>query len=266
LNKDRNHLYKKVKTVDDFRHLISCEYPGRFIIIGQDRERENVLAIYGITGRSPSSQARKMELDGDTIWVRPTDKTVLSKGNIDLLIYPSVFLLSQGIAISNGKQTVDIMACLSQGDRAAEILAFALKNWDYEPDEPTYTPRISGCILPNKSAALSLIKRAADGSSLRNIYEFSPAPGMGKMIMTYQGNNMDPLPSFAGEPLDLEIGGASPRDVSESVYFALAPKDKSKDFRVAVSCVFGIDMESKKFETHIINRSERTLACNGKIR
>lgn len=243
--------------MDDFHHLASLEYPGRFIILGQAEEKEITVAIYGITGRSPSSQARKMELDGDTIWVRPTDKTILKKGNVDLLIYPSVFCLSQGIAISNGKQTVDIMACLSQGDRAAEILAFALKNWDYEPDGPTYTPRISGCLLPNRSAALSLIKRAADGSSLRNIYEFSPVPGKGKMIMTYAGDNVDPLPPFAGEPWDVSLTGASPCDVSEAVYQALSRHENSKDFRVAVACVFGIDMESQKYETHIINRSER---------
>ena len=242
---------------EDGNPLTACAYPGRLIVIGQARETENVLVVYGITGRSPSSQARKMALDKDTIWVRPTDKDILKKGNIDLLIYPSVFCLSQGIAISNGKQTVDIMACLGQGDRAAEILAFALKNWDYEPDEPTFTPRISGCVLPNKSAALSLIRKAEDGSSLRNVYEFSPASGKGKLIMTYQGENEDPLPSFKGVPLDMEITGSSPQEVCESVYRALAPEEGGKDFRVAVACVFGIDMESGRFDTHIINRAER---------
>jgi len=151
--------------LNEWNALAACEYPGRFIFIGQEKGSGVGVVAYGITGRSPSSQARKMELDRDTIWVRPTDRSLLQKGNIDLLIYPSVFCLSRGIAVSNGKQTVDVMACLSQGDNPAEILAFALKNWDYEPDEPAYTPRISGCLLPNKSAALSLIKRAPDGSS-----------------------------------------------------------------------------------------------------
>ncbi len=248
---------KESKILNEWNALAACEYPGRFIFIGQEKESGIGLVAYGITGRSPSSQARKMELDKDTIWVRPTDRRVLQKGNIDLLIYPSVFCLSCGIAVSNGKQTVDVMACLSQGDNAAEILAFALKNWDYEPDEPAYTPRISGCLLPNKSAALSLIKRAPDGSSLRNIFEFRTVPGKGKLIMTYRGENMKPLPSFSGEPPDLDITGASPQEVIESLYQAMAPKPGEEDFRVAVACVFGIDMASGKFQTHIINRVER---------
>lgn len=237
--------------------IVNKEYPGRLIIIGQEKMTEKVLIVYAITGRSVSSQARKMEREEDAIWVKPTDKNLLKKGNIDLLIYPSVFCLSHGIAISNGKQTVDIMACLGQSESAAEILAFALKNWDYEPDEPTFTPRISGCILSNKSAALSLIRKAPDGSSLRNIYEFSVVPGKGKMIMTYEGVNRDPLPSFEGEPQEVEIRGSTPQEVADRVYGSLAPKEGGQDFRVAVACVFGIDMLSHKFDTHIINREER---------
>jgi IMP cyclohydrolase len=237
--------------------IVNKEYPGRLIIIGQEETKEKVLVVYAITGRSVSSQARKMERKEDTIWVKPTDKNLLKKGNIDLLIYASVFCLPHGIAISNGKQTVDIMACLGQSENAAEILAFALKNWDYEPDEPTFTPRISGCILSNKSAALSLIRKAPDGSSLRNIYEFSVVPGKGKIIMTYEGENRDPLPSFEGEPQEVEIMGSTPQEVADRVYGSLAPKEGGQDFRVAVACVFGIDMLSNKFDTHIINRAER---------
>ncbi len=233
------------------------EYPGRLIIIGQEETTEKVLVVYAITGRSVSSQARKMEREEDAIWVKPTDKDLIKKGNIDLLIYPSVFCLSHGIAISNGKQTVDIMACLGQSESAAEILAFALKNWNYEPDAPTFTPRISGCILSNKSAALSLIRKAPDGSSLRNIYEFSVVPGKGNMIMTYEGDNRDPLPSFEGEPQEVEIKDSTSQEVADRIYGSLAPKEGGQDFRVSVACVFEIDMLSNKFDTHIINRAER---------
>ncbi len=233
------------------------EYPGRLIIIGQEKKEENVLAVYAITGRSASSQARKLEQEAETIWVKPTDKDLLKQGNIELLIYPSVFCLPQGIAISNGKQTVDVMACLGQGESAAEILSFALRHWDYEPDAPTFTPRISGCVLPNDSAALSLIKKASDDSTLRNIYEFGLTPGKARMIMTYEGENKDPLPSYIGEPQEIDIMGTSAEEVAEYVYASLSPNKGGRDFRVAVACVFGIDMIASKFETHIINRSER---------
>jgi IMP cyclohydrolase len=239
------------------RATVIKEYPGRLIIIGQEKNRGNILAVYAITGRSASSQARKLVREAETIWVKPTDKDLLKQGNIELLIYPSVFCLPQGIAISNGKQSVDVMACLGQGESAAEVLAFALKNWDYEPDAPTFTPRISACILPNKSAALSLIKKASDDSTLRNIYEFSLAPGKGRMVMTYEGENIDPLPAYAGEPQEIDIEGTSAQEIAENVYESLAPTEGGKDFRVAVACVFGIDMLSGEFETHIINRSDR---------
>lgn len=237
-------------------NLSSREYPGRIIILGQEKSGKNAVVIYALTGRSPSSQARKMEYSQDTIWVKPTDKNLLEKGNIDLLIYPSVFCLPHGIAVSNGKQTVDVMACLGQGESAAEILAFALKNWDYEPDVPSYTPRISGCVLPNKNAAMSIIKRSPNGKAIRNLFEFPLVPGKGKLIMTYKGVNQDPLPSYSGEPLDLEISSSSPQDVAEDVYKALEPEDKKMDFRVAVACIFSPDIASKKFHIHIINRFE----------
>jgi IMP cyclohydrolase len=236
---------------------VNKEYPGRLIIIGKEKKEGSALAVYAITGRSASSQARKLEREEETIWVKPTDRKLLKQGNIDLLIYPSVFCLPQGIVLSNGKQTVDIMACMGQGESAAEILAFALKNWDYEPDAPAFTPRISGCILPNGSAALSLIRKAPDGSSFRNIYGFRPAPGMGRMIMTYEGENRDPLPSFTGEPIETEIMGTTAQEVAENVYSSLSPKGSGQDFRVAVACVLGSDMPTGKFAVHIINRSER---------
>ncbi len=241
----------------DDNPLTRIEYPGRLIIIGQTERGGNTLAVYAITGRSESSQARRMELEEDAIWVKPTDIGILKMGNIDLLVYPSMFCLSQGIAIGNGKQTVDVMACLGQGESAAGILAFALQNWDYEPDQPTFTPRISGCILPNKRAALSLIKRAVDGTSLRNIYDFRIVPGKGKMIMTYRGENQNPLPSFEGEPKEIDIAGTSAQEVAESIYSALAPKEGGRDFRVAVACVFRSGKKTNEFETYVINRAER---------
>ena len=233
------------------------EYPGRLILIGQEKTSGKVLAAYAITGRSISSQSRKMVREKDAIWVKPTDKNLLKTKNIDLLIYPSVFFLSHGIAVSNGKQTIDIMACLGQSQSPAEILAFALKAWDYEPDEPAFTPRISGCVLSNKMAALSLIRKTPHSSSLRNYYEFSLVPGKGKMIMTYQGENRDPLPSFMGEPQDVEIDGSTPQEVAEAVYASLGPRKGGKDFRVAAACVFGIDMPSLKYDTCIVNKAER---------
>jgi IMP cyclohydrolase len=235
--------------------LSAKEYPGRIIIIGKDITGKNEVVIYAITGRSPSSQARKMELKDDSIWATPTDEETMKKGNLDLLVYPAI-LLSNGIAVSNGKQTTDIKTYLGQSQNPAELLKLALNEWDYEPDAPIFTPRISGCILPQKRAALSIIKRAPDGSSIRNIFEISLKAGKGKMISTYEGEVKDPPPAFTGEPIDVEIKEKKADDMAAAVYDALGPAPGKKDYRVSVVCVFSGNLSLKKYEIYIINKHE----------
>ena len=53
--------------------LQNMEYPGRMIILGRNREGTHVVVLYAVTGRSPSSQARKMDVRKDGIWTEPTD-------------------------------------------------------------------------------------------------------------------------------------------------------------------------------------------------
>ncbi len=236
--------------------LSAKEYPGRAIIIGRDITGENEVVIYAITGRSASSQARKMELKDDAIWVRPVDDEALKEGNIELLVYPAV-LLSNGIAVSNGKQTPDIKACLGQSQDPERVLELALEKWDYEPDEPIFTPRISGCVLPQKKAALSIITRAPDGSSKRNIFEVPLNAGKGKMISTYEGEDKKIPPAFKGEPVDVEIKEKKADDMATAVYDALEPKPGKKDYRVSVVSVFSSDLYSNEYEIYIINKHER---------
>lgn len=238
------------------KSLSAKEYPGRIIIIGRDITGKNEVVIYAITGRSPSSQARKMELKDDAIWAKPTDEETLNKGNIDLLVYPAI-LLSNGIAVSNGKQTTDIKNCLGQSQNPAEVLELALHEWDYEPDAPIFTPRISGCVLPQKKAALSIIKRAPNGSSIRNIFEIPLKAGKGKMISTYEGEDKDPLPAFKGDPIDVEIKEKKADDMAAAVYDALEPAPGKKDYRVSVVCFFSSNLNSNEYEIYIINKHER---------
>lgn len=236
--------------------LAAMEYPGRLIIIGQAKRVEKSVIIYAITGRSLSSQARKLELEANTVWTKPVDEETLEKGNRDLLVYPAISI-SQGIAVSNGKQTSDIQKCFNLSETAFDVLKRALKDWDYEPDSPIFTPRISGCLLPGGQAALSIIKRAQDGSSLRFFFEIPIVPGMGKMIATYEGENKEPLKPFPGEPLDLELEEDEAKSMAEVVYKSLKPKVREKDFRVAVACVFAKNLALNEYDISIINRQER---------
>lgn len=248
-------IYNK-KMVEELEALTAREYLGRLIIIGVDPRGENNVVVYAITGRSPSSQARKLELRGKAIWASPTDEEAIKKGNVDLLVYPAV-LLSGGIAVSNGKQTDDIKTCFKRSQDPEEVLRLALKKWDYEPDPPAFTPRISGCVLPRKGAALGIIERAPDGSSMKRFFRVPLKAGRGKMISTYQGENTNPLPSFKGEPIDVGIKGKDAEDTAETVYKALEPKPGKIDFRVAVSCVFYKNLGQQKYQTCIINKYER---------
>lgn len=236
--------------------ISSREYPGRLIIIGKDKSGKNTVVVYAITGRSPSSQARKIEFKLDAVWVKPADKETVREGDFDLLIYPAL-LFDKGIAVSNGKQTEDIKTCLTKSKNPVEVLNSALKKWGYEPDAPTFTPRISGCVLPRDRAALAVIRRASDGASIKDFYEIPLLSGKGKMIATYSGENKDPLPAFEEEPVDVKIDENRVDDLAEAVYEALGPETRQKDYRVSVACVFSSDIRSNEYEIYVINRNER---------
>lgn len=238
--------------------LTSRDYLGRFITLGADPSGKKDVVVYAICGRSPSSQARKLEREGDAIWAKPTDEAIVKRGNKDLLLYPAIYL-SKGIAVSNGRQTEDIKAFLAKSRNPAEVLASALERWDYEPDSPHFTPRIAGCIIAKSTAALGIIRRAADGSSERRIFEFPLIAAWGKMIATYEGEDKDPLPSFRGGPVDVRIEKHNPRDMAETIFKALEPKPGKKDYRVSVGCVFSRNLSRDEYEIFIINRHERMM-------
>jgi IMP cyclohydrolase len=220
----------------DLERIRSMAYPGRIIIIGTSLTGQRVV-LYAITGRSPSSQARRLEIDTarSRVFVRPTDEETLKTGNPDLLVYPAI-ICGTGIAVSNGTQTEAVFSSLSAQAAAVDVLCACLPAWEYEPDAPNFTPRISGCIT--RGAALSIIKRAADGSAVRSYFEVPLIPGTGKMIATYTGANENPLPSFTGEPQEVGIPWSNPADAAQAVYEALGPKPGSPDFRVAAAAVF----------------------------
>jgi IMP cyclohydrolase len=236
--------------VEALENLAKMEYPGRVIIIGCSPEKDTII-LYAITGRSPSSQARRLEIEEDygKVIVKPTDKEILKKGMPDLLVYPALSSQKEGIAVSNGKQTEDIEDLLEEWANPVDVLTKALAKWEYEPDEPNYTPRISGCVIFDE-AALSIIKRADDGSAMRQYFTVPRILGKGKMISTYAGVNEKPLSSFQGGPIDVGLPWTDVKQAIDAMYEALAPKQGQPDFRVAVAGVYvdedGIDIISVK--------------------
>lgn len=239
--------------LNGLKALKEMVYPGRAIIIGLDGNGDSIVVAYAITGRSPSSQARRLVFENGTIFVRPTEMNILDTEKTDLLIYPAVHTDGM-IAVSNGKHTESIAGKHPWRGTARSILERGLSEWSYEPDAPHYTPRIGGVCIPGKdNAALGIVKRGDDGHIRRDFFEFPLLPGRGKMITTYSGVNAEPLPSFAGEPLDVEIRGKGPGETAEDIYTALGPV-VGEDYRVSVGVIFIRGAEKKHF---IINRCER---------
>ena len=238
--------------------LPALEYPGRLILVGAGPDRDTARIVYAITGRSASSQARKLVYCEHGIWVEPTDQETLKKGNVDLLVYPAVLFDAAGAAVSNGRQTAEIRSRLGleRTGGPVSVLAEALEKWDFEPDAPIFTPRISGCVCGGR-AGLSLIRRGTKGESLRSYFDFPLEPGSGRLVSTYQGPNRDPLPCFEGEPLVTGFPALTARETAEAIYEDLAPAAGAKDFRVAVASVTVPVEAPGAGDVYIINRHER---------
>ena len=236
--------------------LATLEYPGRLIVIGAAPGGQAAI-VYAITGRSPSSQARRLVHRDGGVWVEPTDEATLKTGNVDLLVYPALLFSGAGIAVSNGKQTADVRDRLRPGLDPVAALSAALAAWDFEPDAPIFTPRISGC-LTAKAAGLSVARRGPSGETLRSFFEVALRAGEGRLVSTYEGPNADPLPVFRGEPRFVGMAGTTAAETATAVYRDLGPAAGGKDFRVAVACVFPDPAAPDQADVRIINRHERT--------
>lgn len=244
--------------MDRTDRLFRFEYPGRLIVLGRTPS-SRAAAVYAITGRSPSSQARRLARRDGGIWVEPTDEAVLKTGNVDLLVYPAVLFAGREAAVSNGRQTADVARALAAGRSPVATLAEALADWTFEPDAPIFTPRISGC-LSARGAALSIVRRGpAEGTPLRSYYEVPAPAGLGFLLSTYAGPNADPLPIFAGDPREVPIPADGAGAIAAAVYDSLGPGPSGgKDVRVAVAALVFPEDEAAEPDIAVINRHERT--------
>lgn len=217
-------------------------YPGRGIIIGSDKDKKHAVIAYFIMGRSVNSRNRIFEEDGEGIKTKALDESKLTDPS--LIIYSPVRVLGDDTVVTNGDQTDTVYDYLKEGKTFEE----ALRTRCYEPDEPNFTPRISGIVSladGSFSYKLSILKHL-DGFCQRNFFEYEkPVAGKGHFIHTYitDGN---PIPSFAGEPEDVEICG-NIDDFTKEVWESL-----DKDNRVSLFVRY-IDLETKTYETRIIN-------------
>ena len=115
-------------------------YPGRGIVIGRSSDGKYAVTAYFIMGRSVNSRNRVFVTEGEGIRTQAFDPARLSDPS--LIIYAPVRVLDQDIIVTNGDQTDTIFDGLQKG------LTFeqSLRSRKFEPDEPNFTPRISGVL------------------------------------------------------------------------------------------------------------------------
>ena len=222
-------------------------YPGRGIILGRSKDGLRTVLVYFIMGRSVNSRNRVFTVTEDGIRTEAFDPSQMTDPS--LIIYHPVRYYHGAAVVTNGDQTDTVWHALQKGGD----FRGALLTREFEPDGPNYTPRISGIAYPDGRIALSILK-SLDGDPAcccRYFYEYdAPAAGMGYFIHTYERDGA-PIPSFTGEPRQVEIG-CGYRDFAQEVWSAL-----NEDNRVSLyACE--IDRGTGKIaEPVIINKNQK---------
>ncbi|PKM62402.1 MAG: inosine monophosphate cyclohydrolase [Firmicutes bacterium HGW-Firmicutes-21] len=226
-------------------YLSSNSYPGRGVAIGKSADGENAVLVYFIMGRSVNSRNRIFVESDGVIKTKAFDESKLTDPS--LIIYAPVRVYNNNTIVTNGDQTDTVYNALSSGLTFEE----ALRTRRYEPDEPNFTPRISGIASINEGKLtykLSILKKTAvsDGCG-RFFFEYSePANGVGHIIHTYKTDG-EPIPSFEGEPVAFYINDNFD-DFADSIWNALNTDNKVSLF------VRSISLKNATIKTKIYNK------------
>lgn len=219
-------------------------YPGRGIVLGSSPDGNKSVIAYFIMGRSENSRNRVFVETPDGIRTQAFDPSKMTDPS--LIIYAPVRVFGTSTIVTNGDQTDTIREGLAAGKSFAE----ALTTRTFEPDEPNYTPRISGLVQKNGAYTLSILK-SADGdptSCRRYFFDYeAPLAGQGHFIHTYMGDGT-PLPSFQGEPEQVSIPCQTPQEFAKLLWDNLNEDNKVSLF------VRYIDRKMGDWETVIYNK------------
>ncbi len=210
-------------------------YPGRFIVIGKDADA--FVILYGATGRSPASLARRYVQEGNAIYAVGFDDTVKKEGNPELLEYPAIKFVEHGILVANGRQ-IEKIATLTTRD-ARQQLSYGLSEEAYEPDEYR-TPRITGCLVEGArgmDGALHIVRSVTNGID-RSSWSVPFETGKGLYIGTYIGEDVRPTPSFSGNPIPVALSYGSAAKAARALSEGLAPQSGETDYRVGFVAVY----------------------------
>jgi len=165
-----------------------------------------------------------------------------------LIIYNCVRIHGRCHIVSNGNQTDTIYDALDAGGSFES----ALCTRTFEPDEPNFTPRISGVVDladPTHAYKLAILKAVENCGdyAVRHFFDYeTPMPGVGHCVTTYSGNG-SPLPAFAGEPYMVQL--LDDVDATAELYWDALNEDNKISLLVKA-----IDVQTGETELRIVNK------------
>ena len=237
-----------MKQVSLKNELTANTYPGRGIVLGKTPNGKYAVAAYFIMGRSENSRNRVFVEEGEGIRTEAYDPAKLSDPS--LIIYAPVRVLGNKTIVTNGDQTDTIYELMDK----QQTFEQALRTRKFEPDEPNYTPRISGILHVENGKfnyAMSILKSNNGNPEATNRYTFAyenPVAGEGRFIHTYK-ENTNPLPSFEGEPKLVEMMDDM-EQFTNMLWESLNEENKVSLF------VRYIDIQTGEYKTNIINKNK----------
>ena len=173
-------------------------YPGRGIVVGKSADGKNAVIAYFIMGRSENSRNRVFVEKEGAVFTEPYDFSKVEDPS--LIIYAAIREFENKLIVTNGDQTDTVFESV----KAGKCFRHALRQREFEPDSPNFTPRISamlGFADGDFTYEMSILKSAdALGTACnRYFYEYQPIAGLGHFIHTYVTDG-NPIPTFQGEP------------------------------------------------------------------
>ena len=235
-----------MKMISLEHELKNNAYPGRGIVMGCSADGKAAVTGYFIMGRSENSRNRIFVEEGEGIRTQAFDPSKLTDPS--LIIYAPVRVLDNETIVTNGDQTDTIYKGFEDG----LTFELALRSRKFEPDEPNYTPRISGVMMVADGKydyQMSILKSNNGNPDECCRYTFlydNPRAGEGHFIHTYMCDG-DPLPSFEGEPKSVMIEGDID-EFTDMLWNSLNEENKVSLF------VRYIDIKTGEYETKIVNK------------